>query len=115
MIASKKTIKCNDVGKHCDMLIEDFFNFNEGHADLVKLIDIRDINEPMPPKQEQLRKMMARCQRAWLDYCNFVGLSRQSQTLFLKRVEQAWQSLEQQQQQKMQQLQFQKESPSAIN
>lgn len=113
MIASKKTIKCNDVGKHCDMLVDDFFNFNEGHSELVKVIDIRDIQEPMPPQQEQLRKMMARCQKAWLDYCNLVGLSRQSRTLFLNRVKKEWRSREQQQQ-KMQQL-HPKKSQSAIN
>lgn len=101
MIASKKTIKCNDVGKHCNMLIDDFFNFNEGHADMVKLIDIKDINNPMPPTQEQLRKMMARCQRAWLDYCSYIGLSRQSRTLFINRVKKEWQSREQQQQKKL--------------
>lgn len=97
MLASKRTIKSNDVGKHCDMLIDDFFNFYEGHADLVKLIDIRDIAEPMPPQQEQYRKMMARCKKAWVDYCNFVGLSRQSRTLFLTRFQKEWQRREQQQ------------------
>ena len=98
MIASKRTVKCNDVGKHCDMLVDDFFNFYEGRLDLVKLIDIRDVSEPMPPGQEQNRKMMARCRKAWLDYCKFVGLSRQSETLFLKRVKTEWRNREQQQQ-----------------
>lgn len=112
MLASKRSVKCNDVGKHCDMLVDDFFNFNEGRADLVKVIDIRDIQEPMPPEQEQLRKMMARCREAWLDYCDFIGLSRQSRTLFLNRVKKEWQSRGQQQ--KKQQFQPKKKR-GAIN
>lgn len=114
MLASKRSVKCNDVGKHCDMLVDDFFNFYEGYSDLVKLIDIRDISEPMPPEQEQNRKMMARCRKAWLDYCKFVGLSRQSENLFPKRVKTEWQRREQQQQ--MMQLQSRsRRKPSADN
>jgi len=91
MIASKRTVK-NDIGEHCRLLITDFFNFFEGRADEVKLIDIRDIKEQMPPDREQVRKMMARCDKAWKLYCDYAGLPMASKKLFINRIRNEWQT-----------------------
>lgn len=91
MIASKRTVN-NDVGEHCGLLVADFFNFYEGRVDEVKLIDIRDINWPMPPDKEQMRKMMARCDKAWRVYCDYAGLPMASKKLFINRIRHEWQT-----------------------
>lgn len=90
MVANKKKVN-NDIGKHCDLLISDFFNFYEQHVDKVMLIDIRDIREPMPPDKHQMRKMMARCQKAWEVYCNYAHLPMASKKLFKIRLQKEWQ------------------------
>lgn len=90
MIANKKNVN-NDIGKHCGLLVTDFFNFFEGRVDEVKIIDIRDIRESVPPEKDQLRKMMARCDKAWRDYCDFVGLPMMCKKLFTNRIKEEWQ------------------------
>ena len=111
MIASKKTVKNNDIGKHCNMLFESFFNFTDGNVSAVKLIDIRDISEPMPPEVDQIKKMLARCDKAWKEYCDFVGLPCQSRKLFINRVKKEWLKREKM----MKQLQKRKRKQGATN
>lgn len=86
---SNKKIKSmnNDIGKHCQSLIDDFFHFCDGELDKVKIIDeLRDISDPMPPSVEQAGKMLARCNKAWNDYCGFMLLPRECKKLFINRV-----------------------------
>lgn len=87
----------NDIGKHCQLLVDDFFHFCDGEADRVTIItELRDISEQMPPNLEQLRKMFARCDRAWKDYCKFMRLPGESEKMFVNRVKTRWVSLEEQ-------------------
>ena len=89
----------NDIGNHCQLLVDDFFHFCEGEVDQITIItELRDIKEPMPPKVEQLRTMLARCDKAWKDYCRFMLLPGESQKMFINRVKKKWQALEKQQQ-----------------
>jgi hypothetical protein len=111
MIASKKTVKNNDIGKHCDMLFDAFFNFTDGNVSEVRLIDIRDISEPMPPQVDQIKKMLARCDKAWKEYCDLVGLSGHSRNLLINRVEKEWLKREKM----MMRLQKRKRTQSATN
>lgn len=100
-MSNKKNNKgiCNDIGKHCQSLVDDFFNFVDGKVDKVTIItEIRDISEPMPPKIEQTRKMLARCNKVWKEYCKFMLLPRESNVLFINRVKKKWLTLEKQQQ-----------------
>lgn len=84
-----------DVGKHCEQLINDFFNFCEGNLEEVKVItELRDISEPMPPKLEQIGKMLNRCKKVWYDYCDFVRAPRMTRDLFINRVKKQWLALE---------------------
>lgn len=97
---SNKKIKSmnNDIGKHCQSLIDDFFHFCDGELDKVKIIDeLRDISDPMPPSVEQAGKMLARCNKAWNDYCGFMLLPRECKKLLINRVKKKWLSLEKQQ------------------
>lgn len=90
----------NNIGAHCQTLIDDFFNFVDGRIEEVKTItEFRDIAEPMPPKLEQIRKMLARCDRVWKDYCKFMLLPRETNSLFINRVKKKWLALEKQQNQ----------------
>lgn len=87
----------NDIGKHCQMLIDDFFHFCEGELDQVTIIaEIRDISDPMPPQLDQIKKMLARCDKAWKDYCKFMLLPGESSRLFLNRAKKRWLALEKQ-------------------
>lgn len=84
-----------DIGAHCQTLVDDFFNFTEGNIDDVKVItELRDIREPMPPQVEQIRKMLARCDRVWKEYCDFTAAPRETRKLFINRVKKIWLSLE---------------------
>ena len=88
----------NHVGNHCQLLVDDFFHFCEGELDQVTIItELRDISEPMPPKLEQIQKMLARCDKAWKDYCKFMQLPSESNKLFINRVKTKWLALEKQQ------------------
>lgn len=85
----------NDIGNHCQLLVDDFFHFCEGETDQITIItELRDISEPMPPSLVQVKKMFARCDKAWKDYCKFMLLPGESSTLFTKRVKAKWQTLE---------------------
>lgn len=85
----------NNIGNYCQQLINDFFNFAEGNLAEIRVItEFRDISEPMPPKPEQLGKMLARLNRVWEDYCDTVRLPRESKTLFMNKVKKRWQLLE---------------------
>ena len=89
----------NHVGEHCQTLIDDFFNFVGGWIEEVRIItELRDISEPMPPQLEQIRKMLARCNKAWKDYCGFMMLPKESNMLFINRVKKKWLELEKQSQ-----------------
>ncbi len=81
----------NHIGEHCQTLVDDFFNFVDGHIDKVKVItEFRDIAEPNPPQLEQIKKMFARCDKVWKDYCKFMSLPRESSLLFMNRVKKKW-------------------------
>lgn len=89
----------NDIGNHCQLLVDDFFHFCDGEVDQITIItELRDIKEPMPPKVEQIRVMLARCNKAWKDYCRFMLLPGESQKMFINRVKTKWLALEKQQQ-----------------
>jgi hypothetical protein len=90
----------NHIGEHCQTLVDDFFNFVDGNIQEVRIItELRDISEPMPPQLEQIRKMLARCNKVWKDYCGFMMLPRESNVLFINRVKKKWLTLEKQQSQ----------------
>ena len=80
----------NKVSEHCQLVLDDFFNFCDGKADLVKLVIISDIKEPMPPDVEQIKKMFGRCKRVWSDYCDFINLPRESKQLFVTKAKTEW-------------------------
>ena len=96
MITSKKKVK-NKVGEHCQIIVDDFFNFCDGKADKVTTIDIRDIKDPMPPEIDQIRIMLARCKQAWSYYCKLAGLLRECIMLLTNRVKEIWQIKEKEQ------------------
>lgn len=84
----------NDIGNHCQLLVDDFFHFCDGEVDKVSIItELRDISTPMPPDHEQMKKMLARCDKAWKDYCKFMLLPGESQKLFINRVKKKWLAL----------------------
>lgn len=88
----------NHIGEHCQTLVDDFFNFVDGRIEDVKTItEFRDIAEPMPPKLIQIKKMLARCDRVWKDYCKFMQLPRETNSLFINRVKKRWLALEKRQ------------------
>lgn len=88
----------NDIGKHCQFLVDDFFHFCEGELNQITIItELRDISEPTPPTLEQLQTMLARCDKAWKDYCKFMLLPGESKKLFINRVKTRWLALEKQQ------------------
>lgn len=88
----------NDIGNHCQLLVDDFFHFHDGELDKITIItELRDISEPMPPKLEQVRIMFARCNKAWKDYCKLMLLPGESQKLFINRVKKRWLALGKQQ------------------
>ena len=93
-VANKKRIVTNDVSKHCQLVVDDFFAFSDGRADEVQYSQVDDIKEPMPPTVEQLKKMFARCKRVWADYCDFTLLPRECRQLFVSKVKAEWQRRE---------------------
>ena len=95
-----KNIRTNNVSKHCQLVLDDFFNFCDGHPELVKYVTISDIKEPMPPDVEQIKVMFGKCKRVWVDYCDFVGLPRESRQLFVNKAKVEWHKREMAQQQK---------------
>lgn len=108
-----KNIRTNNVGEHCQLVLDDFFNFCDGHPELVKYAIITDIKEPMPPGVEQIKKMFGRCKRVWSDYCDFIKLPRESRQLFVNKAKQEWQRREKAQ--KAATIQKRKRSHSADN
>lgn len=81
----------NDIGKHCQLLVDDFFHFCEGELDKITIItELRDISEPIPPSKRQKHQMYVRCDKAWKDYCEFMLLPRESKKLFINRVKIQW-------------------------
>lgn len=87
----------NDIGNHCQVLVDDFFHFCDGEVDQITIItELRDISEPMPPQLEQIQKMLVRCDKAWKDYCKFMLLPSESKKLFINRVKIKWLALEKQ-------------------
>lgn len=89
MQVNKKRLN-NHIGEHCDMLVQDFFNFCDGNPDKVKLIDIRDIKEVMPPEKWQIKVAYMRCYDAWVKYCALAKLSNMQKRIFKQRVEKIW-------------------------
>lgn len=85
-----KRIVTNNVGEYCQMVLDDFFNFCDGKQELVKLVVVSDIKEPMPPDFEQIKKMFGRCKRVWSDYCDFVRLPRECKQLFVTKAKAEW-------------------------
>ena len=87
----------NDIGKHCQMLVDDFFHFCEGELDQITIItELRDISELMPPNKKQKHQMYVRCDKAWKDYCEFMLLPGESKKLFANRVRKQWATLKKQ-------------------
>lgn len=102
----------NNIGEHCQTLIDDFFNFVDGRIEEVRIItEFRDIAEPMPPKLEQIRKMLARCNKVWKDYCKFMLLPGESNLLFINKVKKEWLKREKQQSK----IPIQKRRQNAVN
>lgn len=93
---NKRNLKGNDVSLHCGLLVTDFFAFADGHAENVQCVFVEDISEPMPPSLENLRKMLARTNKAWRDYCDLLRLPSESRGLCLKRIETEWHRREKQ-------------------
>ena len=89
-----KNIRTNNVSEHCQLLYDDFFNFCDGNSELVRLVVINDIKEPMPPEVEQIKTMFGRCKRVWADYCDFIRLPRECRQLFVNKVKVEWQRRE---------------------
>lgn len=97
-IKSKNKNINNNIGVHCQTLVDDFFNFVDGKLEDVHIItELRDISEPMPPTIDNMKKMLARCDRVWKDYCKFMLLPGESNKLFINRVKKRWLTLEKQQ------------------
>lgn len=94
-----KKIMTNNVSEHCQLVLDDFFNFCDGKPELVKYAIISDIKEPMPPDVEQIKKMFGRCKRVWSDYCDFINLPRESRQLFVKKAKAEWHKREKAQKQ----------------
>ena len=95
---SKHKNVVNDIGLHCNTLVKDFFNFCDGKLDDISVItEYRDISDPMPPTLPHISKMLVRCDKVWKDYCKFMLLPKESQSLFMTRVKKQWLELEKQQ------------------
>lgn len=87
---SKKTIRTNDINKHCQLVVDDFFNYVDGDVELVKYIDVTDIKDQLPPPIERVKVAFARCKRVWSDYCDYVKLPRECRLLFVTKVKVEW-------------------------
>lgn len=91
---NRRRLRGNDVTQHCNLLVNDFFSFADGHAGSVKCVFVEDISDPMPPSLENLRKMLARTNKAWRVYCEMAGLPSESTGLCLQRIESEWRKRE---------------------
>lgn len=90
MRAKKKFIN-NKVGEHCQLLLDDFFNFADGHPELVRLVVINDLTEnERLTDLEKLQRMYARTDNAWKHYCDVANLPRESRNLFTNKAQAEW-------------------------
>lgn len=85
-----KNIRTNNVSEHCQLILDDFFNFCDGKPELCQYVITTDIREPIPPDVEQIKKMFGRCKRVWADYCDFIKLPRESRQLFVTKAKKEW-------------------------
>ena len=90
-----KKIKTSKVSEHCQLVLDDFFNFCDGHPELVKYCIVTDIEKPVPPTVDQMKKMFGRCKRVWADYCDYTKLPRECRQLFVNKAKAEWHRREQ--------------------
>ena len=74
-----------------DRLVSDFFAYADGNFDDIAVQnDLGGIDGKTPPDAKQLGIMMFRCQRIWIEFCQFNGLPGESQRLFSSIIRKKW-------------------------
>jgi hypothetical protein len=81
----------NDIRKYCSQLVKDFFLFCDGRPKQIKtMVWMDDIKQPMPPKKEQMAKMLKRLQVIWKKFCRDAILPRTTENLFITMMKAEW-------------------------